>query len=612
MRRFVVLLLLAKVLGEPGCENGACPDKEPSSLMMLRQKPTEYIPRDIKGKSLYFIVTDYFADPHTYPPPSDADCAPQGWCNGTIKGITNHLDYIQGMGFEGIWITPAVLQFYGPDPDKQSGFGSYGYWAKDIYKIDPSFGTEKDLKALADELHRRDMVFVYDIVLNHVGPVHDEKTLATFHPFNKPEYINQLGRGNLTFDEYARGKAYGGTSFWPPTQAMGPGAICGSNFDSCENFRCRVDPGFGNPCPSEADEILLDKRPGPATIPFCNVGDLICEGYDEPTTISGWFYDLGDLNQSNPFVRSQLIKWGKYMKNKYHIDGFRLDTAPYVPRDFLSEFQAAVGIPILGEVTASNWTFFKSYAPGQASPDKPVLKGLLNFYVHFRATPAFCGLPFWPGANLDFNLLSAAIRMVFEDNPGAVHDLNLLGNFVDNHDMQRIGLYCKGDVSRMRNAVAWTMMMQGMPIIFYGTEHGFNTTHPPQWNAGFSTTTPGYSFLQALNNIRKALKLHTATMKVESVRANQLVISRRSDAEAFIFLNNYEDGHGPVEYEVGGILPETPEGWVWADALHGYSVPDLSAGVLRTSTDPVVLTLVERFALLERDPEKEAILVERL
>ena len=101
----------------------------------------------------------------------------------------------------------------------------------------------------------------------------------------------------------------------------------------------------------------------------------------------------------------------------------------------------------------------------------------------------------------------------FQDNPGAVHDLNLLGNFVDNHDMQRIGLYCKGDVSRMRNAVAWTMMMQGMPIIFYGTEHGFNTTHPPHWNAGFSTTTPGYSFLQALNNIRKALKLHTATMK---------------------------------------------------------------------------------------------------
>ena len=28
----------------------------------------------------------------------------------------------------------------------------------------------EDLRALADELHRRDMVFVYDIVLNHVGP----------------------------------------------------------------------------------------------------------------------------------------------------------------------------------------------------------------------------------------------------------------------------------------------------------------------------------------------------------------------------------------------------------------------------------------------------------
>lgn len=40
-----------------------------------------------------------------------------------------------------------------------------------MYKIDPNFGTAEELKQLADELHRRDMVFVYDIVLNHMGPV---------------------------------------------------------------------------------------------------------------------------------------------------------------------------------------------------------------------------------------------------------------------------------------------------------------------------------------------------------------------------------------------------------------------------------------------------------
>ncbi|CAE7564115.1 aah2 [Symbiodinium natans] len=479
------------------------------------------------------------------------------------------------------------MQFYGPDPDGQSGFGNYGYWAKDIYKIDPNFGTEQELKALSDELHRRDMVFVYDIVLNHVGPVHNEKTLATFHPFDKPEYINQLGRGNLTFNQYAQGKAFGGESFWPPAQVPRANAWIR---DALPLGVSSVRRGVIGP----VEEKLLKRRPGPAplgSLPFCNVGDMVCEGYDEPTTVVGWFYDLGDLNQSHPFVRSELLKWGKYMKNKYHIDGFRLDTAPYVPKDFLSEFQATVGIPILGEVTATNWTFFKSYAPGEAAEEGPVLKGLLNFYLQNMATPGFCGKPFWPGADLNLLKLGEAMRTQFEENPGALNDLNLLGNFVDNHDMQRLALYCGGDMARMRNAITWTMMTQGIPIIFYGTEHFFNLTHPPMWNAGFSTSTAGYALLQSLNNVRKALKLHTANMKlsslvgfvsVEAVEAHQLVISRHSDRQAFIFLNNYEEHHGPVEYEVGEILPETPEGWVWADAFHGYSVPDISDGAWTT------------------------------
>ena len=38
----------------------------------------------------------------------------------------------------------------------------------------------------------------------------------------------------------------------------------------------------------------------------------------------------------------------------------------------------------------------------------------------------------------------------------------------------------------------------------------------------------------------------------------------------------------PSSCQVGEILPETPEGWVWADAFHGYSVPDISDGAWTT------------------------------
>ena len=33
----------------------------------------------------------------------------------------------------------------------------------------------------------------------------------------------------------------------------------------------------------------------------------------ETVNREGWFYDLGDLNQSVPFVRQNLLDWVRYM-----------------------------------------------------------------------------------------------------------------------------------------------------------------------------------------------------------------------------------------------------------------------------------------------------------
>jgi len=611
--RFVSLALLGLLASalavEPSCDNtdgASCAAGDDSSLLML-SKPQcgkrEYKPRDIHGKSLYFVVADYFADP---PPgqPVPAQCDAPGWCNGTIKGITNKLDYIQGMGFEGIWVTPLIKQFYGPDPDGRSGYGQYGYWAKNWYQIDPNYGTEEELKELSRELHKRDMVFVYDIVLNHVGPVHSEADLATFSPFNKSEYFHQLGIGNMTFDEYAKGYAYGGKGYPPPVQGIGPGAMCIEGPEGCSNYHCPVDPGFGNPCPVEptylGDMNPPQQAPGPRDIPNCGVGDLICAGYNEEQTIEGWFYDLGDLNHSHPFVHDELIKWGKYMRDTYHIDGFRLDTAPYVRKDFLSDFQAAVKVPILGEVTASNWTFFKSYAPKPS--EGPVLKGLLNFYIQNVATPAFCGPPaFFPGADLNLSSLAANLEVVLGPTKHGVNDLDLLGNFVDNHDMARLALYCSNVMSRMKNALAFTMFARGIPIIYYGTEHFFNTTHPAMWNYGYATDTPGYTFIRNLNNARKSLRLHDSSivsgMKVEASDQNRLIFSRR---RTFIFLNNFDEETKGVEYDVAGFLPEARKGMIWVDALHGYRAARIVKGkFLAPDTEPAALLLVKTQSLFQ-------------
>jgi len=61
------------------------------------------------------------------------DVAKNTYCGGNFKGIEKHLDYIKGMGFDAIWISPIVKNY-------ENNF--HGYAAMDIYSINEHFGTE--------------------------------------------------------------------------------------------------------------------------------------------------------------------------------------------------------------------------------------------------------------------------------------------------------------------------------------------------------------------------------------------------------------------------------------------------------------------------------------
>ena len=75
-------------------------------------------------------------------------------------GIIDRLDYIEGMGFDCIWITPVV-----------KSLDYTGYFAEDFFDIDPHIGTKETLRALSKALHNRGMCLVLDIVANHVRPL---------------------------------------------------------------------------------------------------------------------------------------------------------------------------------------------------------------------------------------------------------------------------------------------------------------------------------------------------------------------------------------------------------------------------------------------------------
>lgn len=85
---------------------------------------------------------------------------------GTLKGITEKLDYLKDLGINGIYLTPICM-----------AESNHKYDTLDYETIDPSFGSEFDMKSLVDEAHKRGIRVMMDGVFNHSGanflPWHD-------------------------------------------------------------------------------------------------------------------------------------------------------------------------------------------------------------------------------------------------------------------------------------------------------------------------------------------------------------------------------------------------------------------------------------------------------
>ena len=84
---------------------------------------------------------------------------------GDIKGITEHLDYIDEMGFTAIWPTPLLT-----NDMKESSY--HGYAITDLYQVDPRFGTLEDYKDLAKSAKNKGIKLIIDQVENHIGVEH--------------------------------------------------------------------------------------------------------------------------------------------------------------------------------------------------------------------------------------------------------------------------------------------------------------------------------------------------------------------------------------------------------------------------------------------------------
>jgi alpha-amylase len=97
--------------------------------------------------------------------PSD----PQKFHGGDWTGLRQKLGYLQELGADTLWITPAYKQATGP----AGRCGYHGYWADftdpDDAAVEPTLGTADELAGLAGDLHAAGMRLVLDMVVNHAG-----------------------------------------------------------------------------------------------------------------------------------------------------------------------------------------------------------------------------------------------------------------------------------------------------------------------------------------------------------------------------------------------------------------------------------------------------------
>ncbi|KAK4154020.1 glycoside hydrolase [Chaetomidium leptoderma] len=362
-----------------------------------------------RKQSIYQVVTDRFArtDLSTTAPCNPAD---QVYCGGTWRGLISKLDYIQGMGFTAVWISPVVKQI---DGNSKDGSSYHGYWAQDIWAVNPAFGTEADLVELSAALHARGMYLMVDIVTNHMAYMGCGACVdySQFNPFSSASYFHS---------------------------------------------HCFIDYN---------SQTLVE----------------VCwQGSD--------IVSLPDLRTEDGSVRRIWNDWITQMISKYSIDGLRVDSAKHVETSFWSSFSDAAGVYLLGEVFHGD--------PLYVAPYQKYLDGVADYPSYYGILRAFQS----PSGNI--SQLIATLNTL----RGAAQDLSLYGSFLENHDVERFPSFTQ-DKALAKNAIAFTMLKDGIPINYQGQEQHYAGGGTPRnrealWSSGYPTSSELYTWITRLNQMR--------------------------------------------------------------------------------------------------------------
>ena len=363
---------------------------------------------------MYLIMPDRFAngdptnDEPAEAPGSHDRSKPRAYHGGDVRGIQNHLRYLKDLGVTTLWLTPIVKNGAAQD--------YHGYGAVDLYAVEPHLGTLKDYQDLVATAHKQGMKIFFDVVPNHVGPKHPWVSIPPL-----PDWFH--GTLQLHIDSFSpiKGGFYG--------KAGGQAA-------ANDPFEALIDPH----APVRMKRNLTD----------------------------GWFFGvLPDMNTENPVVEQYLLQNSIWWTEISGLDGFRVDTFPYVGRKFWADWHAGLHrlyprLTTIGEVF---------------HPDPSVT----SFFV--GGVKRYDGIDSGLTTVFDFPMFFTLRDVLLRNAPvGRVADVlrhdalyvhpEMLVPFFANHDVPRFASAEGSSAAKVKLAFGLTLTLRGVPEIYYGDEIG--------------------------------------------------------------------------------------------------------------------------------------------
>lgn len=378
---------------------------------------------------------------------------------GDLKGLTQRLDYIQGLGITAIWLAPIFKNkpVQGPKGDESAGY--HGYWVTDFTSVDPHFGTNAEFKTFVDAAHARGIKVYMDIIVNHTADV---------IRYTDGDASNWVYKSRADFP-YSR-RAVDGA---PINEGF-----AGDQVMTAENFAKLTDMNY-------AYNVFVPKGEENVKVPawlndpryYHNRGNTTF--WNESATM-GDFVGLDDLMTEHPYVVQGMIDiYGDWI-DRFGVDGFRVDTARHVNPEFWQAFVPAIlarakakGIPnfhIFGEIGGIG------LEPGKLAVHTLVdgFPAVIDFAFRQAAVDALGGKD---GTNKLWELL-------FQDPlyKGGADKARIQPTFISNHDNGRFAYYVRkllpnaSDdevLARVRLGHVLLLTMRGVPTIYSGDEQGF-------------------------------------------------------------------------------------------------------------------------------------------